>query len=187
MLIVKMANKSKNICWIAIVLLIAIGTASTSANEYPPTDLTEYSYTNTWMSGSDTNKLIFYSVKDPPSGGMRKFHIIVKNQADETYNEARHFGTGWVGAGAEGWSYEINHNTNFLRFYNGSLDPLNQQVFIDGSSLTQVNQVAIVPFEMDNDSGGSRTGYVLGPQIPESATLALLLIGAGLIRTRREK
>ena len=171
---------------ITALLLIAIGTASAMANQYPSTGLTEYHYTNTWMSGSDTNKLIFYSGRSLVSG-MRMFEVIVKNQTDETFNEARHFGTGWVGAGAEGWSYEINHNTNFLRFYNGHLGGGAQQVFIDGSSLTQANQVAIVPFEMDNNEGGGRTGYVLGPQIPESATLALLLIGVGLIRARREK
>jgi|GEM_PF-2755216 len=42
--------------------------------------------------------------------------------------------------------------------------------------LTQANQVAIVPFEMDNDEGGSRTGYALGPQVPEPEALALLRV-----------
>ena len=170
---------------IAASAILALGAGTVAAGEYPFTELTEYHYTNTWMSGSDTNRLIFYSVRDPPSGGMRKFHISVKNQTDETFNEARHYGTGWVGAGAEGWDYEIT-DTNFLRFYNGHLGGGAQQVFIDGSSLTQANQVAIVPFEMDNNEGGSRTGYVLGPQVPEPEALALLLIGAGLLGAKRE-
>gem|GEM_PF-3190708 len=55
----------------------------------------------------------------------------INNQADETYNEARHYGAGW--------DDEIT-NTNFLHFYNGMLTPLNQQVFIDGSSLTHLKQ-----------------------------------------------
>ena len=172
--------KFKKCAW---YLLIVAGGAG--AFEYPFTELTEYSHTNTWMSGDQTNKLIFRSTCWLEAG-MKLFQTTVKNQTDETFNEARHYGAGWVAAGAAGWNYEINPSTNFLRFYNGFLDPHNQQVFLDGTILTQDNQVAIVPFEMDNDEGGSRTGYALGPQMPEPAALALLLIGAGLLSARRE-
>jgi len=72
-----------------------------SADQYPFTDLTQYSYTNTWMSGTDTNKLIFSSGIDNPSG-MRIFETIVKKQTDETYNRAWHYGAGWVIGGASG-------------------------------------------------------------------------------------
>jgi len=167
-------------CWIAIAFLLAIGANSTMANQYPSTGLTEYHYTNTWMSGSDTNRLIFYSVRSLESG-MRTFEVIVKNQTDETYIQVWHYGAGWVGAGAEGWAQDIDIN-NFVYFYNGQLRPLNQQVFIAGSSLTQANQVAIVPFDMKADNGNSRTGYVLGPQVPEPAVLFVLALVLASLR-----
>ena len=69
------------------------------------------------------------------NGGIRFFEVIVKNQTDETYNEARHYGAGFVFGNADDWSSEIT-NTNFLRFFNGQILPRGQQVFMKGTTHT---------------------------------------------------
>jgi len=121
------------------------------------------------------------------------FYYHVENETGDTIFQAKYFGTDWIagGGGNQVWSHEVvdldpivDPNAEFIRFYDKLLDNNNVEDFISVTGETE--KVAIGDAEFKSIEGRTFSVPVLKPtNIPEPSTLALMLLGSGLLAKKR--